>query len=473
MKKFRYFTLGSLFVFGSLAVPILWGDRLGSVLEAAPWFSSYTTWGSDGRDGRSGRDGRNGIDGVDQIIYAEGASLSFDLSGSDGRDGDDGDHGEAARCPVYWSRPEYNIYGADGGNGGAGGNGGRGGNGGNVTIFYQQPQDLRNVFVDVSGGQAGAAGRGGYGGDGCDCYDNSWRVRTCEWEEKKRSDGTTYREEKCKTRTYYCRDGRDGRDGREGLIAQDGVFGKVTLVQNYTAIPSDSPFKSATVAELHSSGVMLSKNIWRSQSGLLSKLASGSKAPNNFTEYVEFAEVPVSLVWQATPPIQDFSSAQFNLRLGDRRNISVEQTGDLWLDYDLRRQGEGYEIVVNRAIAKADATQLIRQSVSGEGRDLKMTLVDLGEYADWIDTDFRVVYRTRDAEPEFREGYTYTSRYEADLTPAYFEQNGEEFLLHLGDLPMNFKYLQSGTGVEIEVIATRSFADNSTTQTITWTGILP
>ena len=183
--------------------------------------------------------------------------------------------------------------------------------------------------------------------------------------------------------------------------------------------------------------------------------------------------MPVSLTWQAAQPKANFNDAEFQVSLGDRRDLSVKQTGDLWLDYDVMRQGEGYQVAVKRAIAKSDATQLIRQSINGEGRDLKMTIVDLGQYPDWIDTDFRVSYRTRDPNPEFREGYTYTSRYEADLDPAYFEKNGEEFLLHLGDLPMNFKYLQSGTGVEIEVKAIRSFADNKTTQTISWTGILP
>ncbi len=469
MTKRRFISFCALLLCAALTVVAFPGDRL----MASPWRYG-TNFGADGSDGRSGRDGRDGIDGVDQIIYAEGAPMTFDLSGSDGGDGDDGEHGESARCPVFWgNRPEYNISGADGGDGGSGGDAGRGGHGGDVTIFYQQPQALKNVFVNLSGGQAGAAGRGGYGGDGCNCYDNSWRVRTCKWEEKKRDDGSTYREEKCKTRTYYCRDGRDGRNGRDGSIATDGNFGNVTLIQNYTSIPRENPSQTVTVRQLQNQPITLSKNIWQSQSGLLSKLAGGSRVPNNYTEYVEFAEVPVSLAWQAAQPIQTFYDAKFKLRLGDRRNLSVEQTGDLWLDYDVVRQGEAYQINVKRAIAKSDATQLIRQSTDGVGRDLTMKLVDLGQYDDWIDTDFRVIYRTRDPNPEFREGYTYTSRYEGNLEPAYVEKNGEEFILYIGDLPMKFQYLQSGTGVEIEVVATRSFADNSTTQTILWTGVLP
>ena len=247
----------------------------------------------------------------------------------------------------------------------------------------------------------------------------------------------------------------------------------MTLIQNYTSIPSENPSKRVTVAELQNQNITLSKNIWRSQSGLLSKLAAGSRVPNNYTEYVEFAEVPVSLTWQASQPQQSFNNALFDLQLENNRQVSVQQVGDLWLDYDVIAEGNGRKVTVKRAIAKSDATQLIRQGMTGQGRDLKMTLVDLGQYSDWIDTDFQVIYRTRDSKPEFREGYTYTSRYEADLDAAYFEKNGEEFLLHLGDLPINFKYLQSGTGVEIEIKATRSFADNSTTQTILWTGILP
>ena len=466
----RLFSFCALLLFTALSIIYFPGDYL----QASPWYRSGYEFGSDGDDGRSGRDGRHGLDGVDQVIYAETVPLTFDLSGSDGRDGDDGERGESARCPVYWGdRPDHNLNGADGGDGGAGGDAGRGGNGGDVTIFYQQPQQLRNVFINNSGGRAGEAGRGGYGGDGCECYDNSWRYKTCETEKKTRPDGSTYEEEKCKTKTYYCRDGSDGRDGRDGSRAADGSFGKVTLIQNYTAIPRENPSRRVNVAELSNRNITLSKNIWRSQSGLLSKLAVGSRVANNYTEYVEFAEVPVSLTWQASQPQQPFNNALFNLQLTSNRQVTVQQVGDLWLDYDVISQGNGQEVRVKRAIAKTDATQLIRQSVSGQGRDLKMNLLDLGQYPDWIETDFHVVYRTRDPEPEFREGYTYGDRYEADLAPAYVQKNGADFLLHIGDLPISFKYLQSGTGVEIELTATRSFADNSTTQKILWTGILP
>lgn len=473
MPKLRHLAVGSVLILGSLTIPTVirpeWGAKM---LDAAPWFSSRYSWGSDGQDGRSGRDGRSGQGSTDQTVFADGGSLNLDLSGSDGSDGSDGEHGESARCPVYWDKPEHNINGADGGDGGRGGTAGSGGNGGNLTIFYQQPQALKNIFADTTGGQAGLSGRGGYGGDGCECLYSSWRVKTCTWEEVAGSNGQE-RQEKCTTKTYYCRDGSDGRDGGDGSVARNGSQGNVTLVQGISSIPADNPTTKISVAALQSSPVTLTKNRWRSQSGLLSKLGGGSKVPNEYTEYVEFWRSPITLQWQANQPSQPFDTAEFSLSLNDDKNLVTTQTGSLWLDYNVAKQGEGFQITVVRAMAESDATQLIRQGLEGQGRDLKLKLVDLGQRSDWLNTTFRVQYRTRNPNPEFREGYTYETRYDEILPPAYVEQNQGEFTLHIGDLPMPYKYLESGTGVEIEIAAERTFADNSTVKTIRWQGLLP
>jgi hypothetical protein len=349
-----------------------------------------------------------------------------------------------------------------------------GGDGGDLTIFYRQPQDLKNIFVNNLGGQAGVSGRGGYGGEGCDCYDDSWRVEVCEWEEVEGAEGEKpTRERKCETRTYYCRDGSDGSPGRDGAIAQDGSAGNVTLVQNLTAIPTDKPRATVTVGELQRGSISLSKNIWRSQSGLLSKLASGSRVPNDYREYVEFWQVPISLTWQAAQSPQAFSAAQFDFALGDRRDLAVSQGGTLWLDYDVMQQGNAYKVTVTRAIAASDATALVRQGLTGTGQDLQLTIVDFGKYPNWINSQFRVIYRTRNPNPEFRQGYTYTTRYDGVLDPAYVQQNQGEFKLQIGALPIDSQYLQRGTAIELEVIAERSFASHSTSQTIRWTGVVP
>lgn len=474
MQLQRRLAISGVFVMGLCAIPPGLGLPWGEVLEAAPWFGSYSSWGSDGQDGRSGRDGRAGRDGFSQTIYADGNSLNLDLAGGNGDDGEDGEHGEDAVCPIYWRQPEQNLQGADGGHGGDGGMGGDGGDGGDLTIFYRQSQDLKNIFVNNLGGQAGISGRGGYGGEGCDCYDEAWQVEVCEWEEVEGAEGETpTREQKCETKTYYCRDGGDGRPGDDGAIARDGAVGNVTLVQNLTAIPMDNPSGVVTVGDLQRSPVTLSKNIWRSQSGLLSKLASGSKVPNDYREYVEFWQVPISLNWQSSQSIQTFSGAQFQFTLGDRRDLAVSQGGSLWLDYDVMQQGNAYKVTVTRAIAASDATSLVRQGLTGTGRELQLKIADLSAHPDWLDTHFRVIYRTRNPNPEFRQGYTYTTRYDGVVDGLNVQQNQREFTLNLGALPIEPQYLKQGTAIELEVIAERTFASHSTDQTIRWTGVVP
>lgn len=63
-----------------------------------------------------------------------------------------------------------------------------------------------------------------------------------------------------------------------------------------------------------------------------------------------------------------------------------------------------------------EATQLIRQGLRGTGRDLTFSILDLGPRSDWLDTQFMVTYRTRNPTPQFREGYTYETRYSGRLS---------------------------------------------------------
>lgn len=432
-------------------------------------------WGQGGRDGRNGRDGRSGRDGIDQTIFVDGRPANLDLSGGDGEDGTDADDGETARCPAYWDEPEYNLLGADGGDGGRGGNAGNGGNGGDLTIFYQRPEDLRQIFVNNFGGQGGIAGRGGYGGNGCDCPDETWQVETCRWEEVPPTtpDGKPHKEQKCTTERFYCTDGRDGRTGSDGSLGRDGSNGSVTLIRNLTTIPTDNPSLTTPLDPLQKTGVTLSKNIWRSQSGLLSQLASGSRVQDTYTEYGELWQVPIKVIWQATQPSLAFADARFYLALQSDRTVTIDQSGDRWLDYRVEPKGKGFNLVVTRAMQASDATQLMRQGFSGTGRDLTFTLTDFGKHHQWLDTTFYVQYRTRNPNPEFREGYTYGDRYNQTLPVEYVTQNGTDYILHLGDLPINAQYLQSGTAIALEITAYRSFAGHQTSQTIQWQGTLP
>ncbi|WP_099241133.1 hypothetical protein [Synechococcus sp. BDU 130192] len=461
---------------GSVVVGVIMvGAIAPGVSQHYPYYNNSFSWGQTGRDGRPGRDGRSGSSAQDQTIITDGTARTFDLKGGDGEPGTDGEYGEAARCSSYWRRPEHNIRGADGGDGGRGGNGGNGGDGADVTIFYQQPQDLSFIFIDNRGGEGGLEGRGGYGGRGCGCPYSSWVVETCRLEEvaSNNPEEKPRKEERCTQQRYYCTPGRNGRNAPDGNPGRNGTPGTVTLIQNLTAIPTDNPNTTISLAALERSGTTLSKNIWRSPTGLRSKLASGSQVPDTYREYVELFTAPIQLVWAADQPQTAFNQAQFSLSLGDSRQLAVQQSGEAWLDYTVQPQGNGFQIQVNRAMQADEATQLIRQGLRGTGRDLTFSILDLGSRSDWLDTQFIVTYRTRNPTPQFREGYTYETRYSGCLSPEAVQQIGSEYQLRLGDLPLDQEYLQSGMVVDLEITAERRFGEHQTQQVIQWRGGLP
>jgi hypothetical protein len=82
-------------------------------------------------------------------------------------------------------------------------------------------------------------------------------------------------------------------------------------------------------------------------------------------------------------------------------------------------------------------------------------------------TKFRLRYRVTNEDPRFRPPSVYTLRYDGEIPDELVTINGNQFTLDIGQLSIPAKDLQSGTGVEIELLAERTFSGNSSEQRLT------
>jgi hypothetical protein len=91
--------------------------------------------------------------------------------------------------------------------------------------------------------------------------------------------------------------------------------------------------------------------------------------------------------------------------------------------------------------------------------------VDLAQKSDLIDTQFQLKYRSTDKDSG-RERYR--TRYEGEIPAELVRRDRNRFILELGKLPIDSRFLQSGISVEIELTLTRSFGGRSAQQDINW-----
>ncbi|MFW6359143.1 MAG: collagen-like protein [Chroococcales cyanobacterium] len=420
-------------------------------------------FGSDGYDGVDGRKGRSGRNGENRTLFVNDSPIRVDISGGDGEAGEDGREGQDARCYNQPRDVEYDLVAPDGGDGGNGGDGGDGGNGGILTLYYTNPNDLRNVFVNAEGGEGGRPGRGAYGGDGCRCRYPRWEEKTCTGD----PDSPEY---ECYTERFYCEDGEDGRDGRSGREGREGSSGRLVLIQQGETLQSDSPSTTLAIATLADQSTILSRNVWRTRRGATSLLASGSVISDSYREFVERLEVPVQLVWMANRPMTEFANERVTINLGDDRNVRFSFSNNAWIEGETVQEGETTQFIVSDAILESEVKQLTRGGISGQGSNLSINLVDFGRLSDQVSTRFRVKYRSRGGTLRFRQGYDYKTRYEGEIPPELVSYDNNQFTIQLGRLPIDPDYLRSGIGIDLEVVAIRSFGGNSTEQRISWRG---
>lgn len=420
------------------------------------WANEVRQLGRDGQDGMDGRDGRTGRSGRDRTVSATGSPVNLNLSGERGTTGEDG---QDARRPYCESQPRssrYDIRMADGGDGGEGGDGGDGGRGGNVTVYYQDPNALRQIYVQAAGGEGGSSGRGGRGTNGCQCRRQRWTVEVC-------TDGT------CREESFTCRDGRDGVDGRDGRRGESGATGRLTLIGQLEPPLPDQPTQTV---RLDNAGrtISLSRNLWRTRYGAAAMLAPGSVIADEYEEFAGRVEKQVRLVWESEQPMSAYTNQAATVELDQDEQISVNFNQDLWVDARTMEQGDVTEVAIANVVRREEATQLDIADVSGSSQDLTFAVVDLARKSDIVNTQFEIAYRV--GQGGRRRPSRYRTRYEGTVPAAQVTQEFNRFVIDVGRLPIDASDLIPGTYVEIEVTAVRSLGSNTAEQTLRWQGRL-
>lgn len=420
----------------------------------------YNQNGSKGSDGRAGRDGR---DGQNQTISANGSPVNLDLSGTNGEDGEDGENAFRPRCGKE-KRENYNsdIRAADGGDGGNGGKGGDGGNGGSLTVYFRNLADLQNIFVRAAGGEGGRSGRGGQGTRGCNCRRSRWEEKTCQ--------GTPGKPDyKCTNKIYRCYDGRNGRDGNYGRDGKRGSLGNLSIINSQEPLQSDQPTIKTVISQLTNQQFNLSKNKWNLRQGATALLAPGSVIADQYREFDRRLQGNFKLNWQEKQPINNFADQNVTLTLNDNEQIEISFPENMWVDGNVELKNQLTEYTVNYAIPKQEVTKLAVAEFSGAGQNLNLKIVDLAGISDLINTKFKVKYRGKD---NF-SGDFYQTFYEGEIPDSLVTRNYNRFTLDLGKLKMPSKAINSGTDVEIEIVATRSLGERSAQQTLRWKSTIP
>jgi hypothetical protein len=430
------------------------------------WGNQVVTFGQKGQDGVEGQNGVKGRDSETLTIFADGSPLNLDLSGRQGSPGDNGANGEDARCDNQPVNVKYNLRGASGGQGGTGGNGGDGGNGGSLTIYALNRDYLKQIYVQALGGQGGIPGNGGSGGRGCQCLQPYWSIESCTG----KPGSPDYA---CSTTEFRCFNGEDGQNGRSGRPGREGKLGSLTLINSNQPLAPDRLSASVSMAELKDRGFNLSKNVWENRTGTASLFAPGSIIADHYLELVERIENSVVLIWNAPQSFEPFGDRLVTLNLQGDHSVAITLPEDLWLETSILQRNNVTQLFVFNAIKAEEATKLETKGLSGTGLALELELVDTAQRSDLIATQFYLKYSVSTSrEARFRRVYDYTLKYEGEVPPQFVRYSGNRFIIDIGQLSIDPKFLQADTAVEIRLEATRSFGNNSATQTIVVRDIL-
>ena len=452
----RLLTQASLFI-TILALPQLVTSTSvsQSILCSTAIAAEIEEFGKHGDSGESGIKGQNGRSSDSLTVFADGSSMTLDLTGQNGFPGKPGNKGNNAICEEQPKETDKNLRSSDGGNGGDGGDGGEGGAGGSLTVYTTDKKDLKQIYVIAAGGEGGEPGLGGEGGEGCKCSVPYWNEETCTG----KPGSSDY---KCTTKEFKCVDGHEGRKGRRGRKGRDGSLGNLTLINLDKSLSPDRPEAAITLKDLKDRGFTLSKNIWETKTGAASLFAPGSIIGDKYKELTARHEHSVLLVWDAPQPVSDFEEEQVTLALKGENDAKIDFPEDLWLETTAIKRDKITELFVFNAIWEDEVDDLKSDGIYGKGANLQMDIIDRADRSDIVKTDFVVKYRVnRSDDDKFRKVYDYRTKYQGEVPPDLITKDVDLFTINLGQLGIPPEHLQPGVSIEVQVEAQRSFGDRS------------
>jgi hypothetical protein len=424
--------------------------------------SDVQNFGSQGQRGKAGKIGSAGKNSDSLTLFLDGSPLKLDLTGQNGTDGESGTNGADGNCTAQPERVERDLQAAGGGDGGNGGDGGDGGNGGALTLYAKNVELLRQVTVNAGSGKGGRGGLGGQGGKGCRCPKPFWTIQTCSG----KPGDSNYR---CTTREFRCRDGLDGATGNSGRPGRDGLPGQLTLIQLDRPLTADEPSASVPLSDLKERGYVLSKNSWETRTGAGSLFSADSMIDDQYRILADRAERSFILIWNAPQGFDRFAKERFTLSLDESKEMKVTLPEGLWIEGTTQKRNNVTEFVVYNAIFERDTTRLAETGMTGNGQNLRVFLEDRADRSNLVGTKFHLRYRVSrwlgdDLQTSPRTDFI--TRYDGEIPANLVTQEGNRFTLAIGQLPIPPESLRPGTGVEIDLTATRTFAGYSKEQKI-------
>ncbi len=423
---------------------------------------------------QSGYDGQNGDSRT--IFLDPQQPLFLNLSGTDGAPGADGARPNSNRYDSWNNNDDNddnynrhyssnnssrchnsdvgkaakNITMANGESGLSGSKGGNGGNGGDLTIYYQNRSDLRQVLVDSSPGRGGSGGRGSRGTRGCECPVSSWKVND---------------------KTYTCKPGHPGSRGSNGSNGSNGNMGQLRIIASKTAIAGDNPLYTESLSTIAAQPISLTLNRWYKKSGALALLQMNSKISDEYLEYRDRLEKTAIVKWNAKSVIDNYATQATTVRLQENGEIGFEfKDKELWSVVEQVDTSKGAVMSINAIVHQRDVTKLNPGISDNHDRKFTLAVIDSAAKSDLVETQFSVKIKSGSGNGIPNRSNNAETYYEGVLPKNLVTRDYNRFVLNLGALPVPSDTFKTGNDVQVEIKAIRSLGSRSTTQTINWSG---
>ncbi|MBF0300820.1 MAG: hypothetical protein HQK51_19075, partial [Oligoflexia bacterium] len=362
-----------------------------------------------------------------------------------------GSEGEDARNCYQPYNSAYDLRGADGGRGGNGGNGGHGGRGGDVTIFYQNINDLRQFRIYSVGGSGGYSGEGSNGGRGCYCTTRRWSIRECHTE----TGPNNTPQEICKDNYYSCTDGSNGQNGYRGSQGTTGRYGSLTLIPNIDTLPFEQPSRSLQLSSMLEQTYELSYHNWNYLSGANTFLANGSLVADKYKLYLGTTYRQFKLVWNTSRAISDFQNTNITISTSSSQNgISIYFPQNIWLNGNYSYNGNSTSYQINNIFREEEAKSVVISKGGGSRANMYLQLVDNNGLTNLVNTKFYL---------KLKRYHGISHGYNKWVPANLVVLNNNTYTIMLGKLGMLSFYTKPGRQFEVELEIVRTMNDKSVT----------
>ena len=122
---------------------------------------------------------------------------------------------------------------------------------------------------------------------------------------------------------------------------------------------------------------------------------------------------------------------------------------------------------------RQQALQLASEGITNNGTNLLLTVSDTAQLSDLVNSEFSIRYRTVEGNNDsLRRNRNSRTRFEGEIPPELISYQDNQFVIAIGQLPIESRFLTPGTNVEIDLIVTRTFLDNSAVQQVNARGTI-